>query len=173
MKFLSLSNPHFYIAIAISILNGILLCFVAGKALQMLQLSNYKLSGYNSWLKDTKIKYFGRLTMLAFLSFISALVTNALLDGFGDGYYSYLGLIFDIDFCIVFIINITKMPQKTPLKQTRRMNRLIATIFIIIVLLSFALIALATAFIPFVKYAIVVLTQIAIPLFVFFADMYN
>lgn len=172
MKFFDLSNPHFYVAIALSILNGILLCFVSGKALQMLQLSNYKLSGYNAWLKDTKIKYFGRLTMLAFLSLFSALVTNALLDGFGEG-YSYLGLIFYLYFCIVFIINITKMPQKTPLKQTRRMNRLIATLFILITCFSFILIALVTEFIPFVKHAVIVLTPITIPAIVALAHIIN
>lgn len=160
MKFFDLTNPHFYIAIAIAIVNGALLCFVAGKPLQMLQLSGYKLSGYNAWIKDTKIKYNSRLTMLSFLSLISVLVTNALLDGFCNKYISYLGLIFYVYFSIIFIINITKMPQKTPLKQTRRMNRLIITTFIIISLLSFILIALSTEFLEFLRYGIVVITPI-------------
>lgn len=158
MEFFNLSNPNFYIAIAIAIVNGALLCFVAGKPLQMLQLSGYKLSGYNAWLKDTKIKYNSRLTMLSFLSLISVLVTNALLDGFCDGYISYLGLIFYIYFSIIFIINITKMPQKTPLKQTRRMNRLIATTFILIASITFILIALSTEYLHFLRYGIVVIT---------------
>jgi len=159
MEILQQTNPHFYIAIAISILNGVLLCFVAGKLFQMLQLSGYKLSGYNAWLKDTKIKFVGRLFMLAFLSLISILVTNALLNGFG-GYYCYLGLIFYLYFSVVFIINMTKMPQKTPLKQTRRMNRLIATVFVLITLISFGLIILATEYVPFLKYGVIVLTPL-------------
>ena len=173
MNFFSLSNPHFYIAIAISLLNGILLCFVANKPFQMLQLSNYKLSGYNAWLKDTKIKFFGRLTMLAFLSIISVLVTNALLDGFGNGYYSYLGLVFYIYFNIIFILNISKIPQKTPLKQTRRMNRLIATTFVLLATLSFILIAIFTEFVPFVKFGVVVLTPICVPILVGIAHVIN
>ena len=173
MEILNLSNPHFYISIAIAILNGVLLCFLAGKPLQMLQLSGYKLSGYNAWLKDTKIKYFGRLIMLSFLSLISILVTNVLLDGFGEGYYSYLGLVFYIYFCIIFIINITKMPQKTPLKQTRRMNRLIVTLFVFITIISFCFIALSTQFIPLVRYGIIILVPMIIPVLVPFAHIIN
>ena len=173
MNFFSLSNPHFYIAIAISLLNGILLCFVANKPFQMLQLSNYKLSGYNAWLKDTKIKFFGRLTMLAFLSIISVLVTNALLDGFGNGYYSYLGLVFYIYFNIIFILNISKIPQKTPLKQTRRMNRLIATTFVLVSGLSFILIAIFTEYVPFVKFGVVVLTPVCVQILVGIAHVIN
>lgn len=173
MKFFNLANPNFYIAIAIAIVNGVLLCFVAGKPLQMLQLSGYKLSGYNSWLKDTKIKYNSRLTMLSFLSLISVLVTNALLDGFCDGYISYLGLIFYIYFSIIFIINITKMPQKTPLKQTRRMNRLIVTTFILIASITFISIALSTEYLHFLRYGIVVITPIFLIVIIPFAHLIN
>ena len=173
MKFFNLANPNFYIAIAIAIVNGVLLCFVAGKPLQMLQLSGYKLSGYNAWLKDTKIKYYGRLTMLSFLSLISVLVTNALLDGFCDGYISYLGLIFYIYFAIIFIINISKMPQKTPLKQTRRMNRLMVTTFVIIAGLTFILIALSTEYLLFLRYGIVVVTPMLLTTIVPTAHIIN
>ena len=173
MKFFNLANPNFYIAIAIAIVNGVLLCFVAGKPLQMLQLSGYKLSGYNAWLKDTKIKYYGRLTMLSFLSLISVLVTNALLDGFCEGYISYLGLIFYIYFAIIFIINISKMPQKTPLKQTRRMNRLMVTTFVIIAGLTFILIALSTEYLLFLRYGIVVVTPMLLTTIVPTAHIIN
>lgn len=161
MEIFKLTNPHFYITIAIAVLNGALLCFVAGKLFQILQLSGYKLKGYNAWLKDTKIKFVGRLFMLSFLSLISVLVTNSLLSGF-DGYTLYLGFIFYIYFCIVFIINMTKMPQKTPLKQTRRMNRLIGTTFMLCAMLSFGLIAICTEFIPFIRYGIIVITPMCL-----------
>ncbi len=173
MEIFSLSNPHFYISIAIAILNGVILCFVAGKPLQMVQLSGYKLSGYNSWLKDTKIKFFGRIFMLSFLSLFSVLVTNALLDGFGGGYYSYLGLVFYIYFCVIFIINITKMPQKTPLKQTRRMNRLIVTLFVLITSITFVLVTFSTQFVQPLRYGIVVLTPILLAVLVPLAHIIN
>lgn len=172
MEIFKLSNPHFYITIAIAILNGALLCFVAGKLFQILQLSGYKLKGYREWIKDTKIKFVGRLFMLSFLSLISVLVTCSLLNGF-DGYTLYLGFIFYIYFCIVFIINTTKIPQKTPLKQTRRMNRLIVTTFMLCAMLSFILIALCTEYFPFLRYGAIVVTPICLTVIVPLANIIN
>ena len=111
MQLFNLYNPHLYILIFLSVANSVMLCFVSSKLFQIIQIAGYKIKGYNAWLKDTKIKFFGRLIMLSFLSFISVLVTHALLDGFG-GYWTYLGLIFYIYFCVVFIINVFKKPQK-------------------------------------------------------------
>lgn len=172
MGIFDLTNINFYILVALSIINSVVLCFVSSKLFQMMQLAGYKVRGYNAWLKDTKIKFIGRLIMLSFLSLISVLVTNALFDGFG-GYYSYLGLIFYFYFCIVFIINVSKMPQKTPLKQTRRMNRLIITTSIITILITFFMTAFLTEYLPFVKYGVVVLTPLFMPFIVPFANIIN
>lgn len=172
MGILDLSNISFYILIVVSVVNSILLCFVSLKLFQIMQLSGYKLKGYNAWLKDTKIKFVGRLFMLSFLSLISVLVTNALLDGFG-GYYSYLGLIFYTYFSVVFIINMSKVPQKTPLKQTRRMNRLIITTSLIMIIISFFLMAVLTEYVQLIKYGIIVITPLAMPIIVPFANLIN
>ena len=93
MDFFDWSNIHLPIAIVLSAVNAGLLCFVGSKLLHIIQLSGYKISGYRAWLKDTKVKYISRLAMLSFLSLACVLVTNALLDGFGE-FYSYVGLIF-------------------------------------------------------------------------------
>lgn len=172
MEIFQLNNPHFYISIAIAILNGILLCFVGGKLFQILQLSGYKLKGYREWIADTKIKFVSRISMLSFLSLIAVLVTNALLNGF-DGYTLYLGFIFYIYFCVIFIINISKIPQKTPLKQTRRMNRLIVTTFTISAMISFILIAICTEFLPFLRYGIIVITPVLLIFIVPLAHIIN
>ena len=132
MDFFDLGNIHFILAFFISIANAALLCLIAGKFLQILQLSGYKIKGYNVWLKDTKAKYISRLAMLSFLSLACVLVTNALFDVYHqDSIYSYLGLIFYIYFSIYFIIKMVNAPQKTPLAQTRRMARLISCLFIL------------------------------------------
>ena len=170
MGIFDLSNPNFYILVVLSIVNSATLCFVATKLFQIIQLSGYKLGGYWAWLKDTKIKFVGRLIMLSFLSLISVLVTNALLDGFG-GYYTYLGLIFYFYFCVIFIINVAKLPQKTPLKQTRRMNRLIIVTFILIALITFGLTTVTTEFLELLKYGVVVLTPLFLPFIVPFANI--
>ena len=170
MGIFDLSNPNFYILVVLSIVNSATLCFVATKLFQIIQLSGYKLGGYWAWLKDTKIKFVGRLIMLSFLSLISVLVTNALLDGFG-GYYTYLGLIFYFYFCVIFIINVAKLPQKTPLKQTRRMNRLIIVTFILMALITFGLTTVTTEFLELLKYGVVVLTPLFLPFIVPFANI--
>jgi len=154
MNILNFANPHLYIAVIISVINAVLMCLVSGKLFQILQLSGYKLSGYNAWLKDTKIKFVGRLFLLCILSLICFLVSNSLLKGFSY-YYSYLGLIFYIYFCIIFIINMTKIPQKTPLKQTRRMSRLITIVALITFIVSFCFIVLSTRYVNLLRFGVI------------------
>ena len=42
MAFFDASNPNLYIAIALSVVNGVMLCFCGYKFLHVLQLSGYK-----------------------------------------------------------------------------------------------------------------------------------
>lgn len=167
MDFFDLGNIHFILAFFISIANAALLCLIAGKFLQILQLSGYKIKGYNVWLKDTKAKYISRLAMLSFLSLACVLVTNALFDVYHqDSIYSYLGLIFYIYFSIYFIIKMVNAPQKTPLAQTRRMARLISCLFIICLGITFVLIWVCTEWLWFIKFGVVVLTPLLLPILV-------
>jgi len=125
MDFFVNIDIHFYIGIVLSALNGVMLCFVGYKFLQILQLSGYKLRGYNEWLKDTKGKYISRVLFLSALSIAGVLVTNAVFDAYTTNkFLSYVGLIFYFYFSIVFIKHMYNAPKKTPLKNTRRMNRL-------------------------------------------------
>ena len=95
MEFFSVDNPNLYIAIILSIINGVLMCFAAYKFLQIFQLSGYKLKGYFAWLKDTKAKYVSRMILLTLLSLFCLVVTNALFDAYHEQeLYSYIGLIF-------------------------------------------------------------------------------
>ena len=59
--------------------------FVGYRLLQMLQLTGYKLKAYIKWFKETKCSYVSRLFMLAFLSFLSMILTNVLLEDFFVG----------------------------------------------------------------------------------------
>jgi UDP-N-acetylmuramoyl-tripeptide--D-alanyl-D-alanine ligase len=161
MNFFDLSNPHLYISIVISILNAILLCFVGYKFLQIIQLSDYKLSGYFAWVKDTKAKYISRISMLSLLSLAGVLVTNACFDGYTSNMYlSYMGLIFYLYFCITFVVNLYTAPKKTPLKYTRRMNRLVAVLFILSLLVTFGLIAFSSIYLLRLRFGLVVITPI-------------
>ena len=167
MSFFDLSNIHFVLAFFISIANAALLCLISIKFLQILQLSGYKIKGYNVWLKDTKARYISRIAMLSFLSLACVLVTNALFDAYHkDSIYSYLGLIFYVYFSIVFIVNMVNVPQKTPLNQTRRMARLITCLFILCMAITLILIWLATEYVYFIKFGIIVLTPLLLPILV-------
>ncbi len=162
MGFFDGNNLHLIIAVVLSAINGVIMCFLSARFLHVIQLSGYKINGYRAWLKETKASYVGRLTMLSFLSIACVLVTNALLDGYGE-YYSYVGLIFYFYFCTVFIINVFKVPNKTPLKQTKRMNRLTFVVFLVMTIITFCLIAIFSEYVPFVKFGIVALTPIFLP----------
>lgn len=163
--FFDWNNIHLPIAIILSAVNAVLLCFLATKLLHIIQLSGYKISGFRAWLKDTKVKYIGRLAILSFLSLACVLVTNALLDGFGE-FYSYVGLIFYFYFTIVFIINVFRVSQKTPIKYTRRMSRLMTITFLLIAGSTFGLIAFFSEYINYVKFGIVAITPIFLPILV-------
>ena len=162
MDFFNGNNIHLIIAVVLSAVNGAIMCFLSSKFLHVIQLSGYKINGYRAWLKETKAAYVGRLTILSFLSIACILVTNALLDGYGE-YYSYVGLVFYFYFCIVFIVNVYKTPNKTPLKQTKRMNRLTFVVFLIMTAITFILIAIFSEYVVYVKFGIVALTPLFLP----------
>ena len=162
MDFFNGNNIHLIIAVVLSAVNGAIMCFLSSKFLHVIQLSGYKINGYRAWLKETKAAYVGRLTILSFLSIACILVTNALLDGYGE-YYSYVGLVFYFYFCIVFIVNVYKTPNKTPLKQTKRMNRLTFVVFLIMIAITFILIAIFGEYVVYFKFVIVALTPLFLP----------
>ena len=165
MDFFRATNLHLYIGIVLSCVNGVLMCLLASKFLHVIQLSGYKIVGYRAYLKETKWSYVTRLVVLCFMSALCVLVTNSLLDGYGE-YYSYIGLIFYFYFCTVFIINVYRAPQKTPLKQTHRMQRLTFVLFLLMSALTFALIMLFSEYVPFVRFGVVAITPIFLPVIV-------
>jgi len=135
--------------------------------LQVIQLSNYKMKGYFGWIKETKGSWWGRLIMLSFLSSAALLITNVLLeDFFVYKIMTYIGLIFYLIFCIVYIVNQYSMPQKTPLKYTKRMSRMIAVYAILIFALSMLFLNLSFLYIPYYKYGAIGLIPMFVPLIV-------
>lgn len=164
MDFFNPSSVHLWLAVALSLFNGGLLCFVGYKFLQVLQLSGYKINGFRIWLSDTHGKYILRLALLTFLSSVCMLVTNVLFDNYiQNNYYVYFGLLFYLTYSVVFIRSVYNVPNKTPLKHTWRMNRLIAVHVFIVACVTFGIIALASVYIPFVGFAAIGLTPVLIP----------
>ena len=153
--------------IAVSITNTILMTFAGYKFLQVVQLSNYKMKGYFGWIKDTKFSWWGRLLMLSFLSSAALLITNVLLeDFFVYKIMTYLGLVFYLIFCIVYIVNQYSVPQKSPLKYTKRMSRLIIVYAILVFVLSVLFLNFSFLYIPYFKYGAIGLTPMFVPILV-------
>ena len=157
----------FWLVIAISVTNAILMCFAGYKFLQVVQLSSYRMKGYFGWIKETKGGWWGRLVILSFLSSAALLITNVLLeDFFKYKIMTYLGLIFYLIFCIVYIMNQYSAPQKSPLKYTSRMTRLVVVYAILVFILSMLFLNLSFLYIPYFKYGAIGLTPMFIPLLV-------
>lgn len=163
IDFFDFSNLHFYFAIVLAVINAILLCFEGYKFMQIIQLSGYHLRGYFDWLKDTRAKYIVRLLMLAILSTACFLVTNVIFDAYSE-YLSYLGFLLYLLFSLIFITRIYRAPKKTPLKMTHRMNRSMALLFVVNLIISFGFILLSSLFIDIYRFGAVALTPLTLPL---------
>lgn len=160
----------FWLVLVVAIVNGIIMLFVGYKFLQVIQLSGYKTKGYFEWLKSTRCKYMGRLVVLSFLSTAALLVTNVLLNQFFVyKILTYLGLIFYFLFCTIFIINMFNAPQKVPLKYTKRMARLLAVLFVLVMVFTFFIMMGSYKFVKYLEYGALGLTPVFLPVFVLFA----
>ena len=156
--------------VIIALLSTVLMVFVGYKLLQMLQLTGYKLNGYVRWFKETKYSYLSRLFMLSFLSLAAMLMTNVLLaDFFIVPVLSYVGILFYILFSSLFITNLFTAKQKTPLKYTKRMTRLVIVYFILVLIFSLLVEFIGYRFIPYLSYGLIGIIPIMLPLFVFLA----
>lgn len=165
IEFYDFSNGHFYIALAIAIVNAFVLCFEGYKFLQVIQLSGYHSRGYFDWLKSSGGVYVGRLAIVAVLSSACLIVSNVIFDGYND-YLSYLGLIFYLLFSYIYIINVYTAPKKTPLKMTNRMNRAVILLFVFSAIISFGLIVLSSMFLSIFRFGAVALSPLILPILV-------
>lgn len=167
MKVFDFSNPDLYFLIALTVLNAIVLCFLSNKFLQIIQISDYRLVPYGKWLKDTKAKWFGRIVLLAFLSFCCVFTTDVLFDSFlNRKLFGYLGLLFYFSFIIIFVTENHKIPQKKPLRITKRMSRLYAILFILYAFISFITLSLALSFSNYLRVSVITLTPVLVPIIV-------
>ena len=167
MDFFDLNNPNLYIAIVLTLVNAIFMCFASYKFFQVLQLGGYSNRAYGHWLRDTKAKWISRTLMLFFMTCVCIVVCNVLFGSFSDQkLYGYIGLVFYFVFLIFFIVSMYKVPQKTPLKLTKRMWRLIILYFFLMLILSFGLLYVALDFTYVFRYASITGTILLMPLIV-------
>ena len=154
----------------IAILSTVLMVFVGYKLLQILQLTGYKIKGYFMWFKETKYSYMSRLFMLSFLNIASMLMTNVLLaDFFIDKIFSYVSIIFYILFCSLFITNLFSAKQKTPLKYTKRISRLLVVFIVLVAALTWGIQYVGFRFIPYLSFGLIGIIPILLPFVVLLA----
>ena len=172
MDFFDPNNPVLYISIALTLINSVVLCFAGYKFFQVMQIGGYSNRAYGHWLKDTKAKWISRIVILFFLTCVSIVICNVLFGAFSDEkLYGYIGLIFYFTLVILFIVSMFKVPQKTPLKLTKRMWRLIVVYFILMMIFCFGLLYIAYDFTYHFKYASLSVTILLMPLLVPVANM--
>ncbi|MBQ7918260.1 MAG: UDP-N-acetylmuramoyl-tripeptide--D-alanyl-D-alanine ligase [Clostridia bacterium] len=156
----------------IMVISSILMIFVGYRLLQILQLTGYKLKSFLKWFKETKFSYVSRLFMLSFLSFLAMVVTGVLLGDFFTGktyIFSYIGITFYILFSCLFIVNLFNAKQKSPLKYTKRMTRLVVVYVAIVAFVTWLAEYIGFKYFDFVSYAFIAIVPIMLPLVVLLA----
>ena len=156
----------------IAVISTILMIFVGYRLLQVLQLTGYKFKAYLKWFKETKYSYISRLFMLTFLSFLAMIITNVLLGEFFTGHmhiFSYIGIIFYILFSSLFIVNLFNAKQKSPLKYTYRMKRLVVVYFLIVLALSWIVEYIGFKYLKLISFGFISIMPILLPLVVMLA----
>ncbi len=165
-------NPDLYFLIVLSILNAVALCFLSNKFLQIIQISNYNLKLYGKWVKDTKAKWVSRVSLLAFLSFLSVYAISVLFSQFLENkLFGYLGLIFYFAFIVIFVLELRKIPQKKPLKITKRMMRIYVILFALYAGITFGLLTLSLSYSNHLRVSVITLVPVLIPIIVPFATI--
>lgn len=163
--FFDLSNYHLVIAVIMSAINGVLLCFLGSKFFQIMQLSGYHTKGYLDWLKTSGGIYVGRLAMITVLSAACMIVVDAIFQPFST-YFAYIGFVFYFVFCVVFIWNVYCSHQKIPLKLTNRMNRAMILLWMLGTCITFGLLIVSENYISFFRLGGLVLTPLFLPILV-------
>ena len=156
----------------IATVSTVLMIFVGYRLLQMLQLTGYKFKSYIKWFKETKCSYVSRLFMLSFLSLLSMSLTNVLLDEFFTGklhMFSYCSMLFYLLFCSMFIINLFNAKQKTPLKYTMRIKRLLCVYILIVAIVTFTVEYVGYKYFPLITYGLIGVVPLFLPLCVLLA----
>ena len=160
-------------AILISILNGLLMCIVAYKPLQIFQQRGYKVFYYVEWLiGNRRNSFIGRLFMLTFIAFAGMAVLNIPVHRFTTiPYLSLLGILFYVGITALFCLIVFSQKTKIPLKFTPRIKRQYVVIFILSTFLTFFLLWIGSvvigswlffsliAFTPFLLPYVIILTK--------------
>lgn len=128
-----------WMSIALSVLNTVIMVFMAYKFMHTYQLNSYHLGRLFNWYGNTNGRYFKRLVLISLLSLAGLVVTNVLFSGYVHEIFTYLGLLFYFTISILFIKFESKIPKKKPLVFTKRMVRQYVVFAVLALASNFAL----------------------------------
>ncbi len=150
----------FYSVISVfAVVSAALLTVMSLKLLQILQLSSYRARGVTDWFKSTKLDYPIRYFAAMFFSVVPMIVYVACFGKYE--YIEYIGLVFYLINTVMFIAITARQKNKTPLKFTHRVIRLVILSAILFAGASFGLLFAGQYL--YVKYSILGLMPVLIP----------
>lgn len=171
-----------YIYIGISILNAIMLFFASMKFILVLQQCNYRAKRYFSWLSNKDTPYMSRIMLLSMLAILFFCVLNmTFVEMLGKAIASYLGFLSYILFSIMYINSERHINAKVPLRKTARLVRLCITYIILQAAVTFGLIVLLDLIayainddvFAMLRFAVICLMPLAIPIILIVAKAMN
>jgi UDP-N-acetylmuramoyl-tripeptide--D-alanyl-D-alanine ligase len=113
--------------IVFTVFASVILTAAGVKMFQIYQLSSYKARGFFGWFKSTKCAYLIRYAAAAAAPLVFMLIFLLIFSKFTWGYYAASGFFFMFGILFIFLNPRFDGIQKTPLKLTGRIWRLIFT----------------------------------------------
>ena len=154
------------LAIAVSIINGALLCVMSYRLIHIFQLGGYRVRPLVNWLMDRRVGFYTRLVALTLLGIGSMMVVNVLFDSFTDNIYlSFLGLIFYFSLGVVFCTNMNRKKARVSLRYTARVQRLYVPIAILSGLLTYVFLWLGgQVFGGWIRFSLIAVIPLFLPM---------
>ncbi len=166
----------------LSVLSATLIFFSSMKFILVLQQCNYKGKRFFAWLSHKDTPYMSRLMLLCMLAFLFFCVLNmTFVSLVGETFASYIGFFAYILFSIMYINSEKHINVKIPLKKTKRLVRLcityvillLSTTFGFIYLLNYLAFAIGNEVFAILRFAIMCLIPLLIPVILFLAYLIN
>ncbi len=177
-----LFGEQLYVYIVLSIVTSIVLFFASMKFILVLQQCSYKGKRYFAWLSRKDTPYMSRLMLLCLLALLFFCVLNmTFVKVLGQTLGAYAGFASYFLFTLMYINSESHTNAKVPLRKTFRLVRLCITYIVLLMIISFGFVVLANyiaytsanEIITILRFAILCLLPIVIPVILFLAYLIN
>lgn len=169
-------------AFVASLVNTVFACVISRKFMQIMQSTGYVRASYDKWTFRRDNIYITRLCMMAMLSFMAYLLFSVGFSYTQNQWNSYVGFVFYAFFAIIYVHFDFKRKQKSRLVLTSRAVRLMATfavlyfcfsVLVLTVMQMLGYVFMENTYFLDVRFGILCITPLMIPVIVEFADFIN